>query len=524
MAMWLRKSTASQEIQLGMFVDDTDFKTAETGLTIANTDIKLFKHGATSQASKNSGGATHIANGWYYAVLDATDTNTLGLLEVTVNVSGALSVRREFMILPAMIYDSLVLGTDRLDTNTTHINDVAASSVTTIAAVLGTTSAPTITSGRVNADITHIATAAVSTSTAQLGVNVVNFGGSAGTFASGRPAVNASYIGGVPVTATTSITFPSTCTVATTTGAVGSVTGNVGGNVTGSVGSIATNGIAATSIATGAITATKFAAGAIDAAALAADAGTEIGTAVWANATRTLTSLSGLTVDTVTTLTNLPTIPANWLTAAGTAADFTTEIQSGLATAASLATVAGYLDTEIAAILEDTGTTIPAQIAALNNLSAAQVNAEVDTALADYDPPTNAEMVARTLAAAAYATAAAQTTAQTSLDDIPTNAELTAALGTADDAVLSALTTLATSIDALPTNAELSTALGTADDAVLAAIATLQTYVDTEVAAIKAKTDSLTFTVAGQVDANIQYVNDVQVTGNGETGDEWGPV
>lgn len=56
---------------------------------------------------------------------------------------------------------------------------------------------------------------------------------------------------------------------------------------------------------------------------------------------------------------------------------------TGFATAANLATVAGYLDTEIAAILEDTGTTLPAQISALNNLSAAQVNAEVDTALAD---------------------------------------------------------------------------------------------------------------------------------------------
>ncbi len=54
-----------------------------------------------------------------------------------------------------------------------------------------------------------------------------------------------------------------------------------------------------------------------------------------------------------------------------------------VATAAALATVAGYLDTEVAAILEDTGTTIPAQIAALNNISPAQVNAEVDTALAD---------------------------------------------------------------------------------------------------------------------------------------------
>lgn len=41
--------------------------------------------------------------------------------------------------------------------------------------------------------------------------------------------------------------------------------------------------------------------------------------------------------------------------------------------------------------------------------------------------------------------------------------------------------------------------------------------------AIKAKTDPLTFTVANQVDANIQYVNDVQVTGTGTTGDEWGP-
>jgi hypothetical protein len=63
---------------------------------------------------------------------------------------------------------------------------------------------------------------------------------------------------------------------------------------------------------------------------------------------------TGNVIPAVTTLTNLPTIPANWLTAAGTAADFTTEIQAGLATAASLATVAGYLDTEIQAILDDT--------------------------------------------------------------------------------------------------------------------------------------------------------------------------
>lgn len=50
------------------------------------------------------------------------------------------------------------------------------------------------------------------------------------------------------------------------------------------------------------------------------------------------------TATTATNLTNLPTIPANWLTAAGAAADFTTEIQTGLATAAAVATIDGIVD------------------------------------------------------------------------------------------------------------------------------------------------------------------------------------
>lgn len=45
----------------------------------------------------------------------------------------------------------------------------------------------------------------------------------------------------------------------------------------------------------------------------------------------------------------------------------------------------------------------------------------------------------------------------------------------------------------------------------------------TNISAIKANTDGLTFTVAGVVDANIQRVNDVTVTGTGAPGDEWGP-
>lgn len=49
--------------------------------------------------------------------------------------------------------------------------------------------------------------------------------------------------------------------------------------------------------------------------------------------------------------------------------------------------------------------------------------------------------------------------------------------------------------------------------------------VNATISSVKAKTDSLTFTVAGQVDANIQYVNDTQIQGTGAVGtDEWRKV
>lgn len=80
---------------------------------------------------------------------------------------------------------------------------------------------------------------------------------------------------------------------------------------------------------------------------------------------------------------------------------------------------------------------------------------------------------------------------------------------------------------------EIQAGLSTLDAAgVRSAVGLASANLDTQIAtlatsstatAIKAKTDSLTFTVAGQVDANIQSVNDVTVTGTGAAGDEWGP-
>ncbi len=114
MPAWLKQSTAV-DIALGPFVDSTDGFTAETGLTLAQADIRLKKNAGAWAQKNDVTSATHEENGWYECELDATDTNTLGLLIVAVNETGALPVWREFMVVPANVYDSLVSAIDWLD-------------------------------------------------------------------------------------------------------------------------------------------------------------------------------------------------------------------------------------------------------------------------------------------------------------------------------------------------------------------------------------------------------------------------
>lgn len=106
MGGFLKQATASQSRMLGPFVDDTDGTTAETGLTIANTDIRLSVNGG-NMAAKNSGGGTHDELGYYTYTLDATDTATVGHLKVMCKMAGALVVEDEFWVLEEAIYDAL---------------------------------------------------------------------------------------------------------------------------------------------------------------------------------------------------------------------------------------------------------------------------------------------------------------------------------------------------------------------------------------------------------------------------------
>lgn len=92
---------------------------------------------------------------------------------------------------------------------------------------------------------------------------------------------------------------------------------------------------------------------------------------------------------------------------------------------------------------------------------------------------------------AAPATASAVATLQTSVDDLPTNAELATSQAAADDATLAAIAAL-NNLSAAQVNAEVDTAI---TDAALATAANLAT-VDTVVDAIKVVTDALTSAAA----------------------------
>jgi len=123
--LYLKQST-SVTVKIGPFLDDTDGKTAETGLTISQSDVRLSKNGGDIAQKNDSTGCTHDELGIYNCPLNATDTNTLGRLQLWVHKSGALPVWHEYMVIPANVYDSL-FSTDKLQVDVTQIGGDAQS-------------------------------------------------------------------------------------------------------------------------------------------------------------------------------------------------------------------------------------------------------------------------------------------------------------------------------------------------------------------------------------------------------------
>jgi hypothetical protein len=118
----LKQSTAVT-VKIGPFVDNGDGYTPETGLTIIQADVQLSKNGGAFGQKTDATAGAHDADGWYAVALDTTDTGTLGRLQVQVYVVGALPVWQEFMVVPAVVYDSLVGGSDYLQVHAREIDN-----------------------------------------------------------------------------------------------------------------------------------------------------------------------------------------------------------------------------------------------------------------------------------------------------------------------------------------------------------------------------------------------------------------
>lgn len=116
---WLKQSTAIT-LRVGPFLDSTDGNTAESGLTITQAEVRLSKAGGDFAQKTEATSLAHDELGYYTCLLDATDTNTLGMLKLAVHEGGALAVWHDWMVVPANVWDSL-FGADLLDVNNTQV-------------------------------------------------------------------------------------------------------------------------------------------------------------------------------------------------------------------------------------------------------------------------------------------------------------------------------------------------------------------------------------------------------------------
>lgn len=281
---------------------------------------------------------------------------------------------------------------------------------------------------------------------------------------------------------------------------------NVGGQTTSvNLSGTTTNVVNTASAVT---TVNGLAANVITAAATAADFGTEVGTAVWASATRVLTANTNLNDPTAAAIAD-----AVWDEAR---AGHTTAGSFGQGVASVQGDVTGNVDGSVASVTgavgSVTGNVGGNVTGTIGGLSAA--------ALADFFD---------TNSGTTYAAAVAGSVVKEIADNAGGSALTEAGIA---DAVWDELQAghvgagtfgeIATEIASILTDTAEIGAAGAGLTA-LASQSSVNT-VDSNVDAIKAKTDSLNFTVAGQVDANIQYVNDTAVTGTGASGNEWGPA
>jgi len=98
--------------KFGPFVDQTDGYSPEGALSITAALTRLSKNGGAFGAKNDATAGSHDENGYYDVVFNTTDLGTLGKLMVAFNITGALPVWEEFMVVPQAVYNLWATAAD----------------------------------------------------------------------------------------------------------------------------------------------------------------------------------------------------------------------------------------------------------------------------------------------------------------------------------------------------------------------------------------------------------------------------
>ena len=151
------KTNTAVTICVGPMLDKTDGVTAEVALTTSNCKITAIAETDDNSAptlildnvagNDGTNTLTHISGddaGYYSLKLTAANLNRLGRFTVTVqDAANHCPVFHEYMIVPANVYDALVLGTDLLDASAAQIGGqtATAAGAVTVGAYVGNATA-----------------------------------------------------------------------------------------------------------------------------------------------------------------------------------------------------------------------------------------------------------------------------------------------------------------------------------------------------------------------------------------------
>lgn len=517
MTALIKKSTAYT--RMFFMTDSSDHITGKTGLTVT---VTLSKNGGAFAAA--GGSITEVSSGWYKINLSTTDTNTVGDLAAHCTAPGAdatdfvdqvFTRTLDDMAYPATSGRSMVVDANGLvDANTVKIGPTGSGTAQTArdigASVLLSSGTGTgqldFTSGVVKGNVTQWLGTAVSTPTV-----------------AGVPNVNVKTWNDL---ATVALPLVPTTAGRTLDVSVGGEAGidwaNIGSPTT-------SNNLSGTNISTSQK---------VDVDTIKTNPVVNAGTVTFPT-NSTLASTTNITAGTIATVTNLTNAPTNGDLTATMKASVTTAATAATPTAAAVTgavgSVTGNVGGNVNGNVVGSVASVVGAVGSVTGLTASNLDVAVSTRLAsaDYTAP---------LSAAGVRTAVGLASADldTQLAALPTAAENSAAVW---DETLSghlvagstgaALNAAGSAGDPWATMLPGAYGAGTAGkiigDTLDAAVSTRLADADytapdnTAIGAIKTKTDSLNFGVTGQVDANIKYVNDIEIFGSGTGGSPWGP-